>query len=183
MTEQEMWRAIVTRDESYDGLFFYGVQTTGIFCRPSCKAKAPKRENARFFHSPKEAMQAGFRPCKICRPDLLDYQPMREIAQEVKGKLDDAVASQAKLYEQLRDMGLSRRRLTDVFKAEYGVTPKEYADSLRLKEAKRLLKSNDKKIIDIAFLTGFSSLSAFNRFFKNQTGQTPGEYRRGCCNE
>ena len=183
MTEQEMWDAAKTNDASYDGLFFYGVKTTGIYCRPSCKSKVPKRDNVCFFSAAKEARNAGFRPCKRCRSDLLDYQPMQDIAAEVKQKIDEAFKSQVKLYEQFQSVGLTIRRLTDIFKDEYGVTPKEYADSLRLKEAKHLLKNGDEKVIDIAFLTGFASLSAFNRFFKNQTGQTPSEYRRGSCNE
>lgn len=182
MTEQEMWDAIKTNDESYDGLFFYGVKTTGIYCRPSCKSKVPKRDNVCFFSTAKEAEDKRFRPCKRCRSDLLDYQPMQDIAAEVKTKIDAAFRSQAKLYEQLQDVGLTFRRLTDIFKDTYGVTPKEYADSLRLNEAMRLLKNSNKKIIDIAFLTGFSSLSAFNRFFKNHTGQTPSAYRKCCCN-
>lgn len=182
MTEQEMWEAAKLNEASYDGLFFYGVKTTGIYCRPSCKSKAPKRDNVCFFATAKEARDAGFRPCKRCRSDLMDYQPMQDIAIEVKQKIDAAFQSQTKLNEQLQDVGLTFRRLTDIFKDEYGVTPKEYADSLRLNEAERLLKSGGNKIIDIAFLTGFSSLPAFNRFFKNQTGQTPSAYRKSCCN-
>lgn len=178
MTEQEMWDAARTNDASYDGIFFYAVKTTGIYCRPSCKSKAPKRDSVCFFDTSKEAREAGFRPCKRCRSDLLDYQPMQDIASEVKRKIDEAFSSQTKLHEQLKDVGLTLRRITDIFKEEYGVTPKEYADSLRLKEAKRLLANSGEKIIDIAFLTGFSSLSAFNRFFKNQTGRTPSDYRR-----
>lgn len=179
LTEQEMWNAVKENDASYDGLFFYGVKTTGIYCRPSCKSKVPKREHVCFFATAQEAISQGFRPCKRCRSDLLDYQPMQDIAAEVKEKIDEAFRSQAKLYEQLQNVGLTVRRLTDIFKDEYGVTPKEYADSLRLNEAKKLLTSSNKKIIDIAFMTGFSSLSAFNRFFKNQTGGTPSAYRRG----
>ena len=84
MTEQEMWEAVQRSDASYDGLFFYAVKTTGIFCRPSCKSKPPKRENLCYFASGEEARAAGFRPCKRCRSDLLEYQPMREIAAEIR---------------------------------------------------------------------------------------------------
>lgn len=178
MTEQEMWNAAKTNDASYDGLFFYGVKTTGIYCRPSCKSKVPKRENVCFFASAQDARAAGFRPCKRCRSDLMDYQPMQDIAAKVKQKIDETFKSQEKLYEQLQNTGLTIRRLTDIFKDEYGVTPKEYVDSLRLQEAKCLLKNGDEKIIDIAYSTGFSSVSAFNRFFKAQTGNTPTQYRR-----
>ena len=107
MTEPEMWEAVQRSDASYDGLFFYAVKTTGIFCRPSCKSKPPKRENLCYFASGEEARAAGFRPCKCCRSDLLEYQPMREIAAEIKARLDKASS--------LDDVGLTPRRMTDVF--------------------------------------------------------------------
>lgn len=178
MTEQEMWDAVRSCDADYDGLFFYGVKTTGIFCRPSCRSKTPQRDNVRFFSSADEARAAGFRPCKRCRSDLLTYHPMQDIAAAVKSRIEQAVASQESLGKALQSAGLTPRRLTDVFRAEYGVTPKEYADARRLEAAKRLLAQTNTKIIDTAFSVGFSSLSAFNRFFKLHTGQTPSVYRK-----
>ena len=169
MTEQEMWEAVQRSDASYDGLFFYAVKTTGIFCRSSCRSKPPKREDLRYFVSAEEAGAAGFRPCKRCRSDLLAYQPMREIAAEIKARLDKA-ASPA-------DVGLTPRRMSEIFKQEYGVTPKEYADARRLDTAKELLTATQERIIDVAYRSGFSSLAAFNRSFKQQTGQTPTRYR------
>ena len=170
MTEQEMWEAVQHSDASYDGLFFYAVKTTGIFCRPSCKSKPPKRENLCYFASGEEARIAGFRPCKRCRSDLLAYQPMREIAEEIKARLDKSVS--------LDDVGLTSRRITDIFKQEYGVTPKEYADSRRLHAAEKLLATTQNLVIDVAYQAGFSSLTTFNRFFKQRTGQTPTAYRK-----
>lgn len=170
MTEREMWEAVRRSDESYDGLFFYAVKTTGIFCRPSCKSKAPKRENLCYFTSGEAARVAGFRPCKRCRSDLLEYQPMRQIASEIKTRLDRAAP--------LDDVGLTPRRMTDIFKGEYGVTPKEYADALRLRAAEEMLEKTRERVIDVAYQAGFSSLAAFNRFFKQQTGQTPTAYRK-----
>ena len=178
MTEQEMWEAVKTDNASYDGIFFYAVKSTGIYCRPSCKSKLPKRENLCYFDTAEQARESGFRPCKRCRSDLLDYQPMRDIACAVKQKIDEAFASQSEIHDKLNDVGLTARRLTDIFKSEYGMTPKEYADSLRLNEAKRLLTTTKDKVVDIAYSTGFSSLSAFNRFFKKETETTPSEYRK-----
>ena len=169
MTEQGMWEAVKHSDASYDGLFFYAVKTTGIFCRPSCRSKLPKREHVRYFASAEQARAAGFRPCKRCRSDLLEYQPMRDIAWEVKQKLDAA--------DSWKEIGLTPRRLTDIFKQVYGMTPKEYTDARRLRAAEELLEGTEEKVIDIAYGTGFSSLSSFNRFFKKQTGKTPTEYR------
>ena len=178
MTEQEMWEAVIQNDSSYDGVFFYAVKTTGIYCCPSCKSKPPKRENLCFFLTAQEARAAGFRPCKRCRSDLLDYQPMREIAEKVKAKIDHAFAEQEKFNRELAEIGLSPRRVVEVFKAEYGVTPKAYSDSLRLKEAQRLLLDTDTKVIDIAYQIGFGSLTAFYSFFKKETRKTPNEYRK-----
>lgn len=178
MTQQEMWEAVTQNDSSYDGVFFYAVKTTGIYCRPSCKSKLPKRENICFFQTAREARAAGFRPCKRCRSDLLDYHPMREIAQQVKAKIEHAFAEQEKFNRDLTEIGFSSRRVVDVFKAEYGMTPKAYSDALRLKEAQRLLADTDAKVIDIAYQVGFGSLTAFYSFFKKATGKTPSEYRR-----
>ena len=164
MTEPEMWEAVQRSDASYDGLFFYAVKTTGIFCRPSCKSKPPKRENLCYFASGEEARAAGFRPCKCCRSDLLGYQPMREIAAEIKARLDKASS--------LDDVGLTPRRMTDVFKQEYGVTPKEYADSLRLRTAKEMLAGSPEKVIDVAYQAGFSRDRKSTRLNSSHSGES-----------
>lgn len=145
MTEEEMWQAVCENNSNYDGLFFYAVKTTGIYCRPSCKSKLPKRENICFFESSEEALKAGFHPCKRCRSDLIDYQPMKDIAYTVKKMIENAFETQTEINQKMRDVGMTERRLTDIFKDEYGMTPKAYADSLRLKEAKRLLLDTNQK--------------------------------------
>ena len=170
MTDRQRWQAVLDNDRRYDGAFFYGVASTGIFCRPSCPSRPPRRDRVRFFPTADAALAAGFRPCKRCRSDLLEYQPMREIAAEIRARLDKAVP--------LDDVGLAQRRMADIFKQEYGVTPKEYADSLRLRAAQKMLAQTREKVIDAAYQAGFSSLAAFNRFFKQQTGQTPTQYRK-----
>ena len=178
MTEQEMWDAVIQNDASYDGVFFYAVKTTGICCRPSCKSKPPRRENVRLFQTLQQARAAGFRPCKRCRSDLLDYHPMRETAEAIKTRIDHAFARQEEFSRELAEIGLSPRRIVDVFKAEYGVTPKAYADLLRVREARRLLANTDASVTDIAYQVGFGSLTAFYSLFKRETGKTPGEYRK-----
>ena len=95
---------------------------------------------------------------------------MRKIAAEIKARIDKAAS--------LDDVGLTPRLMTDIFKQEYGVTPKEYADSRRLRAAEELLAATQDQVIDVAYQAGFSSLAAFNRFFKQQTGQTPTQYRK-----
>lgn len=182
MTEQEMWQAVIANDAGYDGVFFYAVKTTGIYCRPSCKSKPPHRENICFFETSEQARAAGFRPCKRCRSDLMDYQPMKQMAKDVKQKIEQVYREQIELNQRLHEIGITGRRLADIFKDEYGMTPKAYADQLRLKEAKRCLAYTDHKVIDIAYSVGFGSLSAFYCFFRKETGITPAAYRKAMHN-
>lgn len=181
MTHEEMWQAVANNDASYDGIFFYAVKTTGIYCRPSCKSKLPKRENLDFFCTAAEATAAGFRPCKRCRSDLLDYQPSKEIAENAKRLLDDSFRVKIELNRDLRALGISGRRMSEIFKSEYGVTPSEYINNLRLEEAKRLLTATRDDIIDISYSVGFGGISSFYRFFKNGTGLSPAAFRKEHC--
>ncbi len=183
LNEQQKYQAVIENDQNFDGIFYYAVKSTGIFCRPSCKSRAPKPENTLFFNNADEAMQAGFRPCKRCRSDLLQFEPAREIAKQVKQAIEAMFLENNRLNNQLQQVGLSQRQMVEVFKKEYGHTPKAYADQLRLAEAKTQLKIDDRPIIDIALHLGFSSLSAFYRFFKENTGQTPNAYRKEANNE
>lgn len=178
MIEEEMWKAVSENDVAYDGIFFYAVKSTGIYCRPSCKSKRPKRENVRFFDTAEQAKAAGFRPCKRCRSDLLDYQPIKEIAEKAKRLLDDYFQKNQELNQELRHLGISQRRMVEIFKDEYGVTLSEYVGNLRLTEAKRLLSDTNDEIVNIAYSVGFSGLSSFYRFFKTGTGLSPAAYRK-----
>lgn len=178
MTQDEMWKAVCENDASCDGLFFYAVRSTGIYCRPSCKSKRPKRKNVCFFNTARQAENAGFRPCKRCRSDLSDYRPIRETAEQAKRTLDDSFGRTGGLNQKWCQMAVSRRRLAEIFQEEYGVTPSEYLSGLRLAKAKRLLAGSERPIMDIAFSAGFGGLSSFYRFFKKETGLSPAAYRR-----
>lgn len=178
MRESQMLKAVMTNDTRYDGLFFYAVKSTGIFCRPSCKSRPPKEENMLFFYTANEAQQAGFRPCKRCRSDLAVYDPAKEAALKIRKFIEDKWTEKMMFVEELRRVGISQRTAAKLFKEAYGLTPNEYINELRLKEVKRLLEETTEKIIDIAYSGGFNSLSAFYRFFKSQTGQAPGAYRK-----
>ena len=178
MTEDEMYRAVISNQADCDGLFFYGVLSTGIFCRPSGPSKKPLRKHVRFFQSAGEAIEAGFRPCKRCRSDLALYCPMDEIAGTIKQHLDGLYERRAPWREVWREIGLSERRAVGRFKETYGMTPKAYMDSLRFREARRLLVQTDTKVIEIAASVGFGGLSTFNRFFKARTGLSPNAYRK-----
>jgi AraC family transcriptional regulator of adaptative response / methylphosphotriester-DNA alkyltransferase methyltransferase len=180
MTLEEMWKAVSENDVSYGGIFFYAVKSTGIYCRPSCKSKSPKRENVYFFDTAGQARAAGFRPCKRCRSDLLDYHPIKEIAEKAKRLLDDSFRKNCKLNRELRQLCISQRRISEIFKDEYGVTLAEYMSRLRLEKAKQLLSDTNDEIINIAYSVGFDRLSSFYRFFKNGTGLPPAAYRKEC---
>ncbi len=179
ITFREMYDSVISNDESYDTIFFYAVKSTGIYCRPSCKSKAPKVENIEFFKTADEAIKAGFRPCKRCRSDLLDYKPMKDIAEKLKNLIDNMFSEIESLNTEMDKLGLSRKRMVEVFKDEYGKTPITYVNDLRYKEAVMLLEETDNEIIDIAYSVGFSSLSAFYKFFKERANMSPAAYRKG----
>lgn len=177
MTEEQKWEAWSNKDKAYDGVFFAAVKTTGIFCRPSCPSR-PQQKNVIFFDTVNEAVAAGFRPCKRCRPDLLEYEPIRELAEETKQLIERHYAEKMELEDKLRNLGVTQHRMIEIFKKEYGVTINEYTNSLRLLKAKAKLKETDEPIIHIAYATGFGSLSAFYRFFRKYEGMTPADFRK-----
>ncbi len=178
LTLEEMWSAVAANDATYDGLFFYGVGTTGIFCRPSCKSRRPKPENVRYFDSADAARAAGYRPCKRCRSDLPAYSPMLELARKLRALLDATYAEPRAFAQGLKPLGISARRAGELFRAEYGTTPGEYTAFLRLKLARRLLAETRDPLVDVALATGFAGLSGFYRFFTAREGITPAAYRR-----
>ncbi|TDG00986.1 bifunctional transcriptional activator/DNA repair enzyme AdaA [Paenibacillus piri] len=173
----EKWCAIVNNDASYDDKFFYAVKTTGIFCRPSCKSKAPKLENVRIFSSAREALAESFRPCKRCRPTgerLPDYEWADQIVHYI-----DMNYSEKLTLETLADMCHgSPYHLQRTFKKVTGITPVEYIQQTRINKAKADLTGSRKQISDIALSVGMPNTPYFITLFKKLTGQTPAEYRQ-----
>ncbi len=178
MTEDEKWKAVVENNESMDGVFFYCVKTTGIFCRPSCKSKIPKRDNVFFVDTKEEAINLGFRPCKRCRSDLISYKPLKEVADELKKLTDNHWKDSVNFHQELRGLGFSEHRLIEIFREEYGITPAEYISEKKINYAKEMLVNSDMKIVDIAYDLNFSAISSFYKFFKEKTGMAPGMYRK-----
>ena len=170
--ENTMYRALVDRDSSYEGIFFVAVRTTGIFCRPTCTARKPKRENVEYYPSSREALLHGYRPCKICRPlgakgevpgwlgPLLD-----EVDRDPAIRLKDA---------DLRERGLEPNRVRRWFKANHGMTFQTYLRTLRISGAFGRIKHGD-KVVDAAFESGYGSLSGFTDTFKRMTRFSPVE--------
>ncbi len=165
-------------DGAFDGAFFYAVQTTRIYCRPSCKSKKPNLTNLRFFETAADARAAGFRPCKRCRPDLAEYSPARALAETMKAVILETYRDKPAMFERLSRLPVSQKHAVSVFKAAYGAAPGAYADALRIKEARRLLAETDTPILDVAYALGFESLSAFYAMFGRAAETTPAAFRR-----
>ena len=174
-SRQEMERAFLDSDASFDGLFFTGVRTTGIFCRPSCPARKPLPRNIEFFPTVKEAMFAGYRPCKRCHPT-------ENAAPEwVRDLLKDVEASAVRITESsLRQRGLDATRVRRYFLRKYGMTFQAYCRARRLGRSFETIKAGG--TIDAAvFDAGFQSHSGFRSAFARIFGNPPAQANRGAC--
>ncbi|HUI99174.1 MAG TPA: DNA-3-methyladenine glycosylase 2 [Usitatibacter sp.] len=179
----QCYRALSAHDPRFDGRFFVGVATTGVYCRPVCSARTPRRGNCRFFPSAAAAEAEGFRPCLRCRPELAPghatVDANRRLAQAAAGLIDDGrLGLEARLPELAAALGVTDRHLRRVFRDEFGVAPVEYAQTQRLLLAKRLLTDTALPVIDVALASGFASLRRFNHLFRSRYRMTPGDLRR-----
>src|SRR5579864_511494 len=176
--QDQYWQAVLTRDASQDGTFVFAVASTGVYCRPSCPARRPRRENVRFFTRPEHAEQAGFRACLRCRPKSLTGNPqadrVKEICRYIEQHLDEPVTLNqlSKIFHQ-SPFHLQRR-----FKAVLGITPRAYADSCRLRLLKRNLQAGD-NVTRAMYDAGYGSSSRLYERTASQLGMTPDKYRRG----
>lgn len=169
-SREEMERAYQVSDASYDGLFFLGVRTTGIFCRPSCPARKPKPENVEFFAMPKDALYAGYRPCRRCRP--LDDAQAPPWVSELLDRVERQPAVRLRERE-LRGMGVEPARLRRYFAARYGMTFQAYCRARRLARAFERIRDGE-PLDDAVFETGYESHSGFREAFQKAFGQPPG---------
>lgn len=179
-SEKIMKKAVAERNKSYDGKFFYGVITTGIFCQPSCTSRPAKPENLRFFLSVEAATVEGFRPCKRCWPSEAHPQVARltKIARYIEQHSDESLT-----LSNLSDIaGLSPSRLQRVFKEAFGVSPKAYQDDMRMRKFKHSLKEGD-GVTDSIFSSGFGSISRIYGEATRNIGMTPKAYRAGGAGE
>lgn len=174
--------ARLRRDPDFDGLFFVGVKTTNIYCRPVCPARQPLTKNVVFYPSAPAAETAGLRPCLRCRPETAPFCAAwkgtkttveRALALIGEGALDDG--NVIRLAERL---GLGPRHLTRLFKKFVGASPVQAAQTFRIQRAKRLLNDTDLSITDIAFASGFKSVRRFNASFAELYGRPPSALRR-----
>jgi AraC family transcriptional regulator, regulatory protein of adaptative response / DNA-3-methyladenine glycosylase II len=175
----EMYERFVKRDASYDGGFFTGVLTTGIYCLPSCRARKPLPRNVRFFPDVESARGAGLRPCRRCHPDdfALGLDPVIEQVEALAAEVDADPSRFPDVQSLLQRSGYGATRLFELFRLRYGLTPAAYLLGARLRLARRLLAETDSTVSDVAFAAGFRALSVFHEHFKRSTGGTPGVYR------
>jgi AraC family transcriptional regulator, regulatory protein of adaptative response / methylated-DNA-[protein]-cysteine methyltransferase len=172
------WQAVTARDTARDGEFVFAVSTTGVYCRPSCAARRPRRENVHFFATNEAAERAGFRACLRCKPKAFagntESGAVRAICRFIEQHLDEPLT----LDRLGREFRQSPFHLQRRFKAVLGITPREYADSCRLQTLKRNLQAGD-SVTRAMYDAGYGSSSRLYERTASQLGMTPDKYRRG----
>lgn len=148
----EMWRAITENDSAYDGVFYYAVKTTGIFCRPSCKSRVPQIDNVQIFFNAKDALSEGYRPCKRCNP--AGALPDEELAQRVVEIIEESYRDPLSLQALADRCHISPFHLQRTFKRIKGVSPAEYILQKRIEKAVDLLAHSERSIAEIASMVG-----------------------------
>jgi AraC family transcriptional regulator, regulatory protein of adaptative response / DNA-3-methyladenine glycosylase II len=173
--------AVRARDRRFDGRFFVAVSSTGIYCRPICPVRPPKRENMRFYSSAAAAEGAGFRPCLRCRPErapgLATVDAVSRLVGAAMAGIEEHALSSSRVGDLAASLGVSDRHLRRVTEAQLGVSPIELAQTQRLLLAKRLLSETSLKLTEIAFASGFGSVRRFNALFKARYGLNPRSLR------
>ena len=172
------WDAVAGRDRAMDGVFFYAVMSTGIYCRPSCPSKRPRRENVVFFRAREAAERAGFRACKRCKPDAANQSdPNAQLVEKVCRYIDTHPDEPVTLEALGRALGISPFYLQRTFKALTGITPRAYADSRRLNSLKSGLREGH-SVTRSLYEAGYGSSSRLYERATAQLGMTPARYRK-----
>jgi AraC family transcriptional regulator of adaptative response/methylated-DNA-[protein]-cysteine methyltransferase len=176
--DESRWQAVVRRDRAADGVFYYAVRTTGVYCRPSCAARLAKRANVRFFTTCAQAERAGFRPCRRCRPDQAPLAKRQQDAVARACRLIEEAADAPKLTDLARSVGMSRFHFHRVFKKFTGVTPKAYAAAHRAGRLRDEL-GRGATVTEAIYGAGFRSNGRFYAYSTEQLGMTPTAFRGG----
>ncbi len=177
MHEAEFWQAVLNRDIRLDGVFVYAVRSTGIYCRPSCAARKPQREQVVFFASSQIAEDEGFRPCRRCDPQN-PIDPQTEMVGRVCAIIEAETTSSLTLATLSAQVNVSPFHLQRKFKRVMGVTPKQYIQAQRMQSLKSELKSAS-SVTDSIYNAGYGSNSRPYESAKIQLGMTPATYKRG----
>lgn len=173
------WRAVLSRDARFDGRFVYGVRSTGIYCRPSCSSRKPRRGRVVFFPSPEAAERAGFRPCRRCQPgDFPGPDPQVELVKRVFRVMEEQGEEPLTLARLSVAVGASPHHLQRIFKRLVGVTPRQYQAGRRLDELKARLRGGQ-GVTRALYEAGYGSSSRLYERAPSRLGMTPATYRRG----
>ncbi len=173
---EQYWKATVARDPRSDGVFFLGVRTTRIYCRPSCPARRPLRRNVEFFKTQREAEQHGFRACLRCKPN--EISAATALVQKSAALLAQSSEESPRLGAIAKQLGTSTNRLRRAFVQVTGLSPRDLAEALRLKRFKKLLRQGT-RITDALYETGYGSSSRVYERSNAQLGMTPATYQKG----
>jgi AraC family transcriptional regulator of adaptative response/methylated-DNA-[protein]-cysteine methyltransferase len=177
LDETAQWEAVLKRDARCDGRFVFAVRSTGVYCRPSCPARRPRREQVHFYAQPEQARQAGYRPCKRCHPDDA-LAPAEALVAQVCAYLDAHSDEKVTLAHLSRVTGWSPFHLQRMFKQAVGITPRQYAANRRLERLKASLKEG-LPVTDALYQAGYASSGQMYASVPAQLGMTPGSYQRG----
>ncbi|MBI5110169.1 MAG: helix-turn-helix domain-containing protein [Rhodocyclales bacterium] len=176
------YQAMKSHDLRFDGRFFVGVATTGIYCRPICRVRLPRQENCSFHPSAAAAEAAGFRPCLRCRPELAPGFAVSEasatLARAAARMIEDGIGDSVDLAQVAARIGVTGRHLRRIFAEEFGVTPIQFAQTHRLLLAKRLLTDTRLPVTEVAFASGFSSVRRMHALFAQRYRFSPGHLRK-----
>jgi len=179
MNQEESWQAVLDRDQRFDGAFVYAVRSTGVYCRPSCPSRKPKRSNVKFFPLPEVAERMGYRPCKRCQPDqLISNEPQVELCREICRYIDVHVGNPLTLDMLGRQFGFSPSHLQRTFKSVVGITPREYQEAVRMDHVRDAL-SEGEEIASVVYEAGYKSSSRLYSKSNSHLGMTPGRFRDG----
>ena len=178
MDDESCWQVVLSKDTSMDGAFVVAVKSTGIYCRPSCAARRPKRENVTFFADCDAAEAAGFRACKRCHPRLASRDATAELVRRACAYLEGDGEESLTLAQVSRWMGVSAGQLQRMFRRALGVTPRQYVEGRRLERLKGGLRDGH-SVTRALYDAGYSSSSRLYESAGEQLGMTPATYRRG----
>ena len=179
LTPERRWRIVLARDRHYDGAFVYAVQSTGIYCRPSCPSRRPRREHVTFFPVPEAAEVAGFRPCRRCRPSVASPpDPGVPLVRTVCRLIDAHPDRPASLAILSARAGVTSHRLLRTFKRVLGISPRQYRDARRLDRFKTELRSRG-RVSPALYEAGYGSSSRVYEQAHARLGMTPATYSRG----